>query len=93
MIETDFDSIIVCVNLRSPDKKSCAGSGSEALVKEVRDVIAENNIDIEVKTFKCLGFCQQGPVLRVTPGGRFFENFSSADITELVEYITQDKDK
>ena len=86
---TVYSSILVCVNYRDGHEKSCAGSGSQALLEAINKKLISKNLDIEVQTLKCFGRCHNGPVLRVAPGGDFFENFSVEQIDKLVDYIMQ----
>lgn len=89
-IEKSKKSIIVCVNKRDGHHQSCAGSGSEDLATLLETALLQNNLNIEVTRIKCFGRCSKGPVLRIAPGGAFFENCSEKDIQKIIETVSTD---
>lgn len=77
--------IIICVNYRaSPNQASCAARGSTAMALRIEQEIASQGLPVELERVDCLGYCEQGPILRLTPNGRFFHHFDSKDIPQLL---------
>jgi NADH:ubiquinone oxidoreductase subunit E len=85
-------TIVVCVNQRLGQQKSCAGSGSEQLANLIQEKLEENNLPVSVTKIKCFGRCDKGPVIRIAPGGKFFEAFGESDLDNLISHVHQLKD-
>ncbi|MDQ6992019.1 MAG: (2Fe-2S) ferredoxin domain-containing protein [Mariprofundus sp.] len=62
--------IMVCTNHRSGLHNSCGARGSEALAARLEDEIAQKGWHIELKRSICLGRCNEGPNLKLVPGGQ-----------------------
>ena len=72
---------MVCVNQRI-GKPACAGAAiADALETELR----QRQLAFPVERIVCLGACDQGPNVRLAPGGRFYHQVTVARITELVD--------
>ena len=72
---------MVCVNRRI-GKPACAGAAiADALEVELR----QRQLAIPVERIVCLGACEQGPNVRLAPGGRFYHQVTVAGIAELVD--------
>lgn len=77
--------IIVCVNYRAnPSQPSCAARGSKEIALRIEQEIIEQGLPVELERIDCLGYCAQGPNLRLTPNGRFFHRFDYQDIPQLL---------
>lgn len=81
-------SIIVCVNARSGHQHSCSGYGSERLASLLETALAEKQLNLEVSRIKCFGRCAKGPVIRIAPGGEFFEQCSEKDIRRIIDSVS-----
>ena len=86
--------IVVCINERlSAGQRSCVGSGSLDYIRELRGMIAAEGLEVTVVERECLGKCEQGPVMRIAPGGRFFTEVNESSlpliITELKAFMRQ----
>ena len=78
---TGWNHFMVCVNRRI-GKPACAGAAiAEALETELR----QRHLAIPVERAVCLGACDQGPNVRLAPGGRFYHQVTVAAVAELVE--------
>ena len=85
-------TIVVCVNQRLGQQKSCAGSGSEQLASLIQKKLDANNLPVTVTKIKCFGRCDKGPVIRVAPGGMFYEGFAESDLDNLISHVHQLKE-
>jgi (2Fe-2S) ferredoxin len=82
---TSDHSVIICINRSfSGRRPACADSGSEVLAEELEQQLANAGLAVEVRRITCLGQCEQGPNLRIAPGGRFFHQVSHADLPVVV---------
>lgn len=81
-------TIIVCVNHRAnPNQPSCGARGSQAVATAIEDEINQYQLNIQVERIYCLGFCSQGPNLRIAPEGRFIHHVQLADVPNLIAEI------
>ncbi len=64
----------------------CTSSGSQALITEFEERIAENGLSEEVKVVRtgCFGLCALGPVVIVYPDGTFYSRVEKKDVAEIV---------
>lgn len=77
--------IIICVNYRAnPNQPSCAARGSTEIAVRIEQEAARQGIPVELERIYCLGYCEQGPNLRLIPNGRFFHRFDCKDIPQLL---------
>ena len=89
--------LVVCVNQRlGIGQRSCGGSGNLAYLDRVRALIDAAGLDVVVVEQVCFGKCEQGPVMRIAPGGRFFtavdESVLPLIIQELEAFIKKQRD-
>lgn len=81
----DVKKILVCVNQRlTPATPSCAQRNSVQLATALARHIAEEGLAIEVERVYCLGRCNEGPTLKLVPGGEFLLGL---EMTEMMERI------
>jgi len=86
--------LVVCVNQRlGAGQRSCAGSGSLALIERLERLIEERGLAVPVVRRECLGRCEQGPAMRIAPGGPFFTEIDEAALAlilaELERFIAE----
>ncbi|MDH3713578.1 MAG: NAD-dependent epimerase/dehydratase family protein [Gammaproteobacteria bacterium] len=78
--------LVICINRRLNDENpSCAARGSEALAARLSDEITRRGLVAELRRVYCLGRCEQGPNVRIVPGGKTYKGVSEDDIELLVE--------
>ena len=69
--------LVVCINRRlGTGQRSCVGSGNLEYIAEVKRLIELAGFDVPVVERECLGKCEQGPVMRIAPGGQFYTEIS-----------------
>lgn len=79
-------TIVVCNHTRElSGEPSCGGSGGEALAAAIEAEIGRRGADVTLRRIACLGHCENGPALRLAPGGRFFHRVEEGDIAEIVD--------
>ncbi len=77
--------LIVCVNQRlGSGQRSCVGSGNLDFIRRIRQMLVDAGLDVPVIERECLGHCEQGPVMRIAPGGRFFSEIDEASLPRIV---------
>ena len=65
----------------------CRASESEAIVANLKAVVAEKGLESEVQVVMtgCFGFCEKGPIVKVLPDNTFYTQVTPADTAEIVE--------
>lgn len=65
----------------------CRASESEAIVANLKAVVAEKGLESEVQVVMtgCFGFCEKGPIVKVLPDNTFYTQVTPADATEIIE--------
>ena len=77
--------ILVCVNRRLGSvRPSCAEGGGEALLGLIDAALRARGLAIQVERFICFGACDEGPNVRIAPGGRFFHRVGAGDVDAIV---------
>lgn len=81
--------VVVCTNHRAnPTQPSCAGrGGGEALAIKLETEIAARKLQIRVSRFPCLGYCDRGPSLKLSPGGGFICEIDPDNLEEVLQQI------
>ncbi|NWF39106.1 (2Fe-2S) ferredoxin domain-containing protein [Mariprofundus sp. NF] len=81
--------LVVCTNHRaSPNQPSCSGSGGgEALAEKLETEIAARGWNIKVSRFPCLGYCEKGPVVKLSPGGGFICEIDPDNLDGVLQQI------
>lgn len=80
--------LVVCINERlGTGQRSCVGSGSLGYIATIRELLAANQMDVNIVQRECLGKCEQGPVMRIAPGGRFFTDIDDNSLPLIVEEL------
>ncbi len=82
--------LIVCVNQRlGTGQRSCVGSGSLDLISRLEAMLAAENLAIPVVRRECLGRCEQGPVMRITPAGPFFTGIDEPTLATIIDQLRE----
>ncbi|MCH9671115.1 MAG: (2Fe-2S) ferredoxin domain-containing protein [Gammaproteobacteria bacterium] len=80
--------LAVCTHLRAPHQASCANGPGQALGRALARGLAERGLhNVPVVALKCFGLCEQGPNVRITPGGEFFHHVSLRDVNVIVDAV------
>ena len=80
--------LVVCVNEKfGTGQKSCVGSGNLAYITSIRQLIEDHGLDVPIIERECLSKCEQGPVMRIAPGGKFFTEVDQNALTAIVEEL------
>lgn len=80
--------LIVCINQRlGIDQRSCAGSGNLDYIRQIRQMIDEAGLDVLVVERECLSKCEEGPIMRIAPGGPFFTEINSSLLPQIISEL------
>ncbi len=65
----------------------CHASESEALLENLKTIIADKGLDNEVQVIAtgCFGFCEKGPIVKIMPDNTFYTQVTPADAREIIE--------
>lgn len=81
-------TVTVCTNFRAnPDMPSCAARGGTEIAAALRIAIAERGLPVAVETFQCLGMCERGPNIKLSPGGEFCHAVHPGKLEALLDRI------
>ena len=84
-------TIIVCINHRAnPAVPSCGARGGEAIAQCIEGEIAARKLDIGIERFHCLGFCESGPTIKLSPSGNFHHYVNLQTLPKLIEQLLKD---
>jgi NADH:ubiquinone oxidoreductase subunit F (NADH-binding)/(2Fe-2S) ferredoxin len=66
---------------------SCMASDSEAVLKALKEVIKEKALEnvVEASLSGCMGLCNQGPLVKVTPDNTIYQKITCETIKEVVQ--------
>lgn len=80
--------LIVCINQRlGTGQRSCVGSGNLDHIRNIRTLIEDEGLDVPVIERECLGKCEEGPVMRIAPGGRFFTEIDEQTLPLIIDEL------
>jgi NADH:ubiquinone oxidoreductase subunit E len=71
----------VCQNI------DCQSRGSEALMKELTEMVAAKSIDAEVKPYICFGGCDFGPNIVIHPQKNWYAGVKKEDLPEILDSL------
>ena len=63
----------------------CKASGAQALIDAFKKEIAERNLQIDVISTGCHGFCERGPLVVLHPSGIFYQKVKVKDVPDILE--------
>ena len=81
-------TLLVCINRRlTRDKPSCAARGALDLERKLRDRLALECPAVAVRAIHCFGRCDEGPNVRIAPGGPFYRGVGEGDLDTIVSGV------
>jgi (2Fe-2S) ferredoxin len=81
--------VTVCINRRAnPEMPSCGARGGVEIADALEAAIAEQGLPVRLERFKCLGLCERGPNIKLSPGGEFCHEVKLEDLPAVLKRIT-----
>lgn len=81
-------TVTVCINRRiGPDAPSCGARGGLEIADALEAAIAARGLPVRLERFKCLGQCERGPNIKLSPGGEFCHGVTLERLPEVLERI------
>ncbi|MEO5363885.1 MAG: (2Fe-2S) ferredoxin domain-containing protein [Magnetococcus sp. DMHC-8] len=80
-------TVIACIQERSAARPSCAGRGGVQLADRLEQALAAQGLAAPVERIACFGRCDEGPNLRIAPGGAFFTGMTPERLDEVVAAV------
>ena len=71
---------------------ACCSSGGNQIVEAFKKQLAEADLadKVQVVATGCLGFCEQGPIVKILPQGTFYVQVKEDDVKEIIaEHIVK----
>lgn len=90
-------TLFVCTQKR-PDghpKPCCANRGGVELRQQLKDMVQEKGMEMEVKVFSsgCLGGCDQGPMALRYPDGELILGVTPDDVPQILDELVDSAGK
>ncbi len=65
---------------------ACCSGGGDRIVDAFRSQLAEAGLaeKVQVVATGCLGFCEQGPIVKILPQGTFYVQVQEKDVAEII---------
>ena len=65
---------------------ACFSGGGDKIIEEFKKQLADAGLTekVQVVATGCLGFCEQGPIVKVLPQGTFYVQVKADDVKEIV---------
>ena len=65
---------------------ACVSGGGDSVVEEFKKELAAVGLSekVQIVVTGCLGFCEQGPIVKILPQGTFYAQVKAADVKEIV---------
>ena len=65
---------------------ACFSGGGDKIVEAFHEELKAQGLDstVQVVTTGCLGFCEQGPIVKILPQGTFYVQVKAEDVKEIV---------
>ncbi len=65
---------------------ACCSGGGDKIVEAFRRQLAEKGLaeKVQVVATGCLGFCEQGPIVKILPQGTFYVQVQEKDVEEII---------
>ena len=65
---------------------ACCSSGANAIAAAFKEELKAQKLESTVQVVQtgCLGFCEQGPIVKILPQGTFYVQVKSTDVKEIV---------
>ncbi len=80
--------VTVCIHWRAnPNVPSCARRGGVVIADQLEKEIAARRLPVHLERFECLGQCDRGPNVKLSPGGEFCHGVDVEDIPGLLDRI------
>ena len=83
--------IMVCVNDRHGERKSCADAGSVELRAKLKEAVAERGWKPRVRVSQCgcMGLCEEGPNVIIYPQKTWFSAASPDDAERILSQVAE----
>lgn len=82
--------LTVCVNERPPTgiiTVSCGPRGGFAIAEAIEAEVSRRGLPVNVSTIKCLGLCEKGPNIRLSPSNSWFHGVHLSDVPALLDAV------
>ncbi|MFZ2682118.1 MAG: (2Fe-2S) ferredoxin domain-containing protein [Patescibacteria group bacterium] len=79
--------ILVCGNIRTDGRISCGPHGGTELKDRLKEMCKARNLPVRVVQSSCLGQCDDGPNVLITPDNIWLSKVTMQDTDEIVKMI------
>jgi (2Fe-2S) ferredoxin len=82
--------VTVCINERPPTgiiTISCGPRGGFVIAEALEEELKRRGVKARFATIKCLGLCEKGPNVRLTPSNSWFHGVHDTDVAAIVDIV------
>ena len=74
---------------------ACFSGGGDKIVEEFKAQLKSQGLDstVQVVATGCLGFCEQGPIVKILPQGTFYVQVKQEDVKEIITVFQEAQDE
>jgi len=84
--------VTVCINERPPTgivTVSCGPRGGFVIAAAIEAELKRRGLAVRFSTIKCLGLCEKGPNVRLTPSNSWFHGVHEGDVRRIVDVVEE----
>jgi (2Fe-2S) ferredoxin len=81
--------ILVCGNIRTDGRVSCGPQGGTEYKDRLKELCKAKQLPVRVVQSSCLGQCDFGPNIMITPGNIWLSGVTWDDMDEIVDLIAK----
>lgn len=82
--------VLVCGNVHTDGRVSCGPQGGTEFKDAIKKICKEKQLPVRVVQSSCLGQCDFGPNIMITPDNVWLSGVTHADIDAIVTLIEKD---
>ncbi len=82
--------VLVCGNVRTDGKVSCGPTGGAEFKDRLKELCKKKQLPVRVMQTSCLGQCDDGPNIMISPDGLWLSGVTHDDLDEIVKLIEKD---
>ena len=82
--------ITVCINERPPTgiiTVSCGPRGGFAIAAAIEAELKRRKMPVRFATIRCLGLCERGPNVRLSPSNSWFHGVHESDVATILDIV------
>ncbi len=80
--------LVACINQRfDSGQRFCVNSGNLEYIGRIKSMIEAEGLTVPVIERVCPGKSEQGPVMGIAPGGKFFTEINETSLRDIIDEL------